>query len=249
MALPLVNVFSRPYEVWSMREATQDEMLRLYSENGYFQTTVKDKLQKVIDSNLKAAIHIIEAGADNGLENFIDEALNKSQHFKLMRNSMPQRTPDKIFNYQKKYPHCDFAEVDQVINKYGDILAEGQYLFHGGLWPNGLGNNFITDRPLSTSFCPQIALRNAEWGGKAYEANEINLFVLKVVNPRTKVFVMRIRGTNLGHEKEVLFSSGALLTLKRKTLIKEAYKVCKVVNGVDAIEKNVPAYVLEVDIS
>ena len=249
MTLPLINIFPYPYEVWSMRKATKNEMMKFYNENGYFTTEVKDKLTKVIDTPLEAAKHIIEVGADNGLENFIDKVLNTSQDFKVMRDSMPQRTPKEIFDYQKKYPHCNCVEVDQAINTHGDILAEGQYLFHGGLWPKASERQFITTRPFSTSFSPQVALRNAEWGGKAYDANEINLFVLKAVSPRTKVFVIRIRGTNMGHEKEILFSSGAQLTLQKKILVKKNYKVCKVINGVNTIEKEVPAYVLEVDIS
>jgi hypothetical protein len=248
VTLPLVNVFSQPYEVWSKRNATQDEMIDFYNANGYFIPEVKDKLQEVIDSHFKAAEYIIKVGADNDLEYFIDEALDKSQNFKLMRNRMPKRTPKEIFNYQKKYHNCNFIKVNQAINKYGDILHEGQYLFHGGLWPKN-SRKFKTDRPLSISFCPEVALRNALLGGKAYDANEINLFVLKAINPSTKVFVMRVKGTNLGHEKEILFSSGALLTLRSKRLVKENYRVCKVINGVNTVEKNVPAYVLEVDIS
>ena len=73
--------------------------------------------------------------------------------------------------------------------------------------------------------------------------------IRKVVNPQTKAFVLRVKGTNLGHEKEVLFSSEAVLTLRNKTLITNKYKVGKVINGGKTIKKHIPAYVLEIDIT
>ena len=78
---------------------------------------------------------------------------------------------------------------------------------------------------------------------------EIQLFVLKVVNPKTKVFAFRRKGTNLGHEKEVLFSSGAILTLCKKTLIQNDYNVAIAGNGGRILTKKVPAYLLEINIA
>jgi hypothetical protein len=94
-----------------------------------------------------------------------------------------------------------------------------------------------------------VALKNAEHRGKAYDSGEIQIFVCRVVNPVTKAFVFRHKGTCMGHEKEVLFKSGAKLVLRNKVLICSNYSVSKVVSGTHLPEKTVPAYVLEVDIS
>ena len=253
MSLPLVDIFSTPYEVWSRREATKDEMLKIFKEKGYFRSVVRDKLIEVIDTPLKAAKYIAKVGVDNELERFIDEMLDRSKAYKLMRQKMPSKTPKVLADYQKRYRKCDFREVDQAINSYGDLLAEGQYLFHGGLWPDHPDHmkiEFTTTRPLSTTFSPQVALLNAEFRGKAYDANRIDLFVLYVKNPKTKVFVFRRKGTMLGHEKEVLFASGATLVLKNRHLIRNDYTVTKVINGIHEVKKSeVPIYVLEVEIS
>jgi len=245
----IIDIFSTPYEVWSTREATRDEMLKIFKEKGYFLSVVRDRLIEVIDTPLKAAKYIAKVSIDDELERFIDEMLEHSDAYKLMRQKMPSKTPKGLADYQKRYSKCDFREVDQAINSYGDLLAEGQYLFHGGLWPDHMGTQFTTTRPLSTTFSPQVALQNAEFYGKAYDANRIDLFVLYVKNPKTKVFVFRRKGTMLGHEKEVLFASGATLVLKNRYLIRNDYSICKCIDGIRTVKKEVPIYVLEVEIS
>ncbi len=115
----------------------------------------------------------------------------------------------------------------------------------GGAWPSDSTGELVTNRPLSTTFCPQIALRNAEWKGKAHKQGRLDLFVLRVTEPRTKAFVFKRAGTNLGHENEILFATGAKLKKRSETMIHNQYMVG---HGSDA-KKEVPVYVLEVDIS
>ena len=168
-------------------------------------------------------------GADNALEHHINNALNSSANFKIWRQTMSRRTPIQLTNYQRKYIFDN--SVVQEINEIDCILSDGQFLFHGGCWmgENFIGAEYITSLPFSTSFCPQVALRNAEWGGKAYDAGVIDLLVLKVTQPYTRVFSYKIKGTDKGNEKEVLFSSGAKLKLIRSETIRCDYKVCKVI--------------------
>ncbi len=160
---------------------------------------------------------------------------------------MPSRTPGELSNYRNRFPRYDAALVDTEINNIGALLTDGQYLFHGGAWKSG--QQLITSAPFSTSLCPQVALRNAEHRGKAYDAGRIDLFALRVINPKTNVFVYRRRGADMGHENEVLFASGATLTLRHQTIIKSNYRVGKVVDAGRLVEKEVPASVLEIDIS
>ena len=245
--LPLVNVFETPYELWETRPQTQEEMI----QSGNFYQRVKVKLLVKLENHVDAAKHILIQVVDNQLESFIKDYLNISSHYKKMRSEMPSRTPKSLSDYQRKFQSSNFNQVSIDINNFGKNLNDGQYLFHGGLWPVTAGKSFITDRPFSTSFCPQIALRNAEWAGKAYDSNEVNLFVLRVTNPKTKTFCFKLNGTNKGHEAEVLFAAGAKLTLRSKILIKKngkAYKACSQIIG-RTLEKEIPFYMLEVDIS
>lgn len=246
--LPLVNTFEIPCELWETRNQTYEEMI----ESGDLHKIVKVRLEAKIENHLDAAKYILIKEVDRRLECFIKDSLNSSPDYRKMRREMPSQTPLSLSNYQRKFQSNTFEQVSADIKTYGKILSDGQYLFHGGLWPvTALGGCFVTDRPFSSSFCPQIAIRNAEWGGKAYDAGELNLFVLRATNPRTKTFCFRLNGTDKGHEAEVLFAAGAILTLRNKTLIKNngvAYKTCSQYIG-NVIKKEIPFYLLEVDIT
>ena len=245
--LPLVNVFEKPYELWDTRDQTAEEMM----QSGNFCERVKVKLNARIENHIEAAEHMLLKTADIQLERFIKDYLNNSIDFKNMRKEMPSQTPKSLSEFQRKFQSSSFRQVTRDINMIGKKLSEGQCLFHGGLWPREVGESFVTSRPFSTSFCPQIALRNAEWAGKAYDAGEINLLVIRVVNPQTNVFCFRIKGTQKGHEAEVLFATGAQLILRKKTLIKSnglAYNVCRQIPG-RTLEKQIPFFLVEADIS
>jgi len=221
VTLPLVDVFCPPYEKWEVRSPTIEEA----RASGNFHQQIKVRLKATIANAIDAAIYMGGVGADNGLSGFIDDALDNSVAYDIWRKAMPSKTPDALSRYQKFYPRCDFAKVSAEINALGHVLSEGQYLFHGGLWTGG--GRLITDRPLSTSFCPQVALRNAEHSGKAYDAGRIDLLVLRAVCPMTRVFAYKRKGTNLGHENEVLFAEGARLTVVKNVVVNDGYLAWK----------------------
>jgi len=158
---------------------------------------------------------------------------------------MPPKTPASLSDFQQNYPNYVASKVDAEINEIWYTPSHGQFLFHGGVWPNNSANTLVLSGPFSTSFCPQVALRNAEWKGKAYDDGQIDIFVLRVANPQTNVFAFRRKGTKMGNEKEVLFSSGAKLVLHNRTLIRNDYQVAKAHHST----KQVPVYVIEVEIS
>lgn len=230
MQLPVIDVFKKPYEIWKYRDATQEESIQNFSAYGYFIDKVPDKLIKKISNAYEAAVHMALVGADSALEKHIDDELDANDSFRVWRRSMPSKTPNQLTNYQRQ--HILNESISKVIKEIDCILTEGQFLFHGGCWWGGsIGSECTTSSPLSTSFCPQVALRNAEWAGKAYDAGVIDLLVLQVTNPVTRVFSYKIKGTNKGHEKEVLFSSGAKLKLIHSEVVRSDYRVCKVISG------------------
>ena len=244
MILPLVNNFVPPYEKWSTRQPTQQENLDCYQKNGHFLPFVNDRLEERVSTSLEAACYMARKGADNALESHIDTQLDNSSEYKFWRQCMPSKTPDAIRKFQQEYPKYDRYEVDSEINKNANLLSEGQFLFHGGLWPSS-SSHIKLNKPFSTSFCPQVALRNAEFRGKAYDAGQIDLFVIRVKNPKTNVFAYKRKGTRMGNEKEILFASGAEMTLQNRRLIRNDYLVGKW----NFPDKVVPIYVIEVDIS
>ncbi len=239
MNLPLVDTFSSPYEAWEERNATLNEVLA--AKNPHLRVRIRHIAS--ISSAYDAAVYMATVGADPGLGRFINAALDQSVAHKSWQQAMPPKTPDELSRYQKFYPHCNFQQVSEEIAAVGHLLSDGQSLFHAGLWPNG--SHLITDRPLSTTFCPQIALRNAAHQGKAYDASQIDLFVLKANNPRTKVFGYKRKGTNLGHENEVVFAAGAALSLTSTVTVNSNYPVGKY----GCPDKQIVVRVLGVDIS
>lgn len=239
MSLPLVDTFILPYEKWKTRDQTFEEM----QASGDFHRCIRVRLEATVANARDAAIYIGCVGADKGLGDFIDKALDNSAAYRGWRQAMPPKTPDPLSRYQKSYPQCDFTQVSAEIDAMGQVLSEGQCLFHAGLWPGG--DKLTTERPLSTSFCPQVALRNADHRGKGYEAGRIDLFVLRATSPKTKVFAYKRKGTNLGHENEVVFAKGADLALVSTDVVNTEYPAGKW----GCPDKRISVRVLTVDIS
>lgn len=243
MTLPLVDPFIQPYEAWTTRTPSVEEMKEIQKQTGKVSFHVNDQLIAKVNIGLEAAHYIGRVGADNGLGNHINDALDSNSSYAVWRRVMPSATPPGLKNYKSSYPAYNAAQVNSEIDVYGAFLSPGQVLFHAGLWPGG--KLLVTDRPLSTSFCPQVALRNAEHKGKAYDANRIDLIVVKVVDSATKAFAYMRKGLRLGHENEVLFAAGASLSLISQTLVRHDYPIC----NAHFSEKRVPLYVLEIDLS
>lgn len=242
VTLPLVDPYVQPYEAWTTRTPSIEEMQEIYRQTGKFSPHVNDRLIARVTTGLEAALHIGSVGADNGLGNHINAALDRDSSYVSWRRAMPSATPKGLKDYKSSYPAYDALQVNSEINLHGAFLSPGQVLFHAGVWPGGA--SLITNRPLSTSFCPQVALRNAEHMGKAYDAHRIDLFVLRVTASATKAFVYKRKGLGLGHENEVVFASGASLTLISQTLVRPDHPVGKA----HCATKRVPIYVLEIEL-
>jgi hypothetical protein len=204
---------------------------------------VKVSLLAAIGNGLAAAGHVAKACHGNGLGDHITTTLGRSSVYKAWRKVMPSKTPPEIARYQTDFRNSDLAAVSDEIDQCGDVLAAGQCLFHAGLWRGG--SSLVTDRPLSTSLCPQVAFQNALHRAKAYDAGRLDLWVLRVAQARTKAFVFKPNGSGFGHENEVLLASGAKLTVISETLIRQDFSVGK--GGSPTIL--IPTFVLEIDVS
>ncbi|MQA19322.1 hypothetical protein [Rugamonas rivuli] len=245
----VIDVFEKPYEVWSRRKTTVEEALELVKTQGLSILEAlepKDKLLEIVATHHEAAHRMLRVRADNGLEFHIDRALDESPAFRHLQGLMPQDVPQPLSEYQCSYPEYDKEMVDSAINTHGVKVAQGQFLFHGGEW-GVTGDTLTTSKPFSTSFCPQVALRNAEWRGKAFDAGRVDLMVVRVAQPATNTYVYSREGEH-GNEKEIVFASGAKLERVRETYVTDitAYKMHA---NLTQEEKVVPAYLVEVEIS
>ena len=240
----VVNPFDPPYEIWSERPMTPQEMLDYAKEFGHFASTIKNQLLGRISNPVEAAKHMVEEAVDEKLNSHLQDGIDSSSSYDSWRRAMPRQTPPAIAKYQKHFPDYDSSAVDDAIFQIDFRLPLGQALFHGGIWPNSSSNSLVTDRPLSTTLLPSVALRNAEHKGKAYHAGEIQLMVLTIRDLSIRSFVFRKSGTLLGHEHEVLLPSGIKLTIRNRICVREDYP-----SGLDGIRtKPIPGVVLEVDV-
>lgn len=245
--LPIVRPFAEPYDAWSYRMATHEEMMASVHA-GNLSLWVNDKLLARVTSEHEAAGHMASRGVDNGLEGHIDRRLAADAGFQQWLRAMPVTTPHALQTYQHEFPPDDFSQADQAIRMHGATLSPGQLLFHGGhlrFPPDGM---LVTQRPLSTTFCPQVALRSAEWRGKAYVAGQVDLNLLRVNSSETKAFIFDPNGSEKGHEKEVLFASGTTLILRSRQALRSDYTVCRATNHLRTEEKVVTVYLCEVDL-
>lgn len=241
----IVNVFANKYERWQTRSASLEELTDRVKNQGMSMADachIKTQLINLISTHSEAASYLLLEHADNGLAQHIEKALESSTEYRQLLKQMPKSTPKALTTYQSRFSDADIAQADNAIKAYGILISEGQILFHGGHWTSH-EPSIVTLHPFSTSFCPQVALRNAEWKGKAYNSGRIDLMVVRVTNPKTKAYVYNLRGKH-AHEKEVVFASGALLTRVRETFITNytAYSNYQ-------LTANVPAYVIEVEVS
>lgn len=230
MKIPLINQFHTPHQTININ-TPDDAVIYLLNKN-------RDIAERKI------------------LENYIKESLvNNLSDYKTARDMMNSRTPRILSSYQNHYStKINMTKVDKAITtaSNNNFLSDNQILFHGGQILNNInvGESFTTSRPLSTSLCPKKALHNGEHLGKYYNYNCVNLIILTVKNIQQPAFIFRISGTNKGDEKEVLIHSGAILKVVNKTLINSNYSVW----GYDSnrgysLEKQLPAYLIEADIS
>lgn len=246
----IVDVFLRSYERWSYRDATNEEFSSRLGAGLHLMEAmrVQDSREASVSTSFEAASYMLRTGSDDGLKNHIDQALAQSAEYAALRQHMPQPDPPALIAYQNRFTEEDMAAADIAIEQYGITLPDGQILFHGGFWQNPLDTMLTTSRPFSTSFCPQVALRNAEWKAKAYNAGEINLMVVRVHRPQTKAYILSLDGEK-GNEKEAVFASGAKLTLMNKTFICQSRVYGNWSSNGGSPSKEVPAFVLEVNIS
>lgn len=181
-------------------------------------------------------------GSNAEIANHIEDELENGSEFQAWRAAMSAPSSQILDDYQNNYhKNINFATVNSDILKYGVLLPDSQILFHGGNW-KGLPTAMTTCRPLSTTFCPQVAMREAENCGKAYKAGYIDLLYIKLDNPVTKAFVYAQSGTAQAHEKEVLFATGAKIKIGNRTRINRNYPTSEP-------NKTIISYLVEITLS
>lgn len=243
MNLPLVNVFTKVYIQYNYQEIPFEKRLSHFIDTKKMIRRARSGICFTISNPYTAAMHMCNVGADNGLAGHIEDSLEYDVNFKKMLSLMPNPMPQIFSDYKVTPKAVNSKELNKAILEIGMRLSTHQYLYHGGIWGEN-NKSIITQRPLSTSFCPQVAMRNAEHNDKAFNAGRIDLLVLMVVKPITPVFVYQEIYDTV-NEKEVLFASGARLKKRWEHKISEKYEV----SSINGQTKKISTYVVMVEIS
>lgn len=197
-----------------------------------------------ITSLLDAAQVLAFAGANGDIAWHIENELENGGEYANWRANMPSVTPQILLDYQQLYPlsQAQMAQANNEINNHGMMIPHDQILFHGGQW---MGKNTVTklSDPFATTFCPQVAMREAEHSGKAYKAGYIDLMVITVSDPQVKAFVFDMDEPEKGNELEVLFAAGATITVTSRTAMNFKYPVY------GNPEKEITTYLVEATLS
>ncbi|ASM00643.1 hypothetical protein JY446_08690 [Serratia marcescens] len=247
-----IDPFSLPLEIWEEREPTEVETDELLSRGEWRPCCqIKVKIDLILNSAHDAARLIAGNKDENRIDNHVISYLEKNMEYKKWRECMPHSTPKQLIDYQENYPPKDFEVINSLISKHGMLIPVGQALFHGGIWPldkmGGQVKSFLTNRVLSTSFCPKVALNNGDWRGKAYDAGRIDLMVITIKSIDKKAFVFSLDEGSHSHEMEVLFERGVQLSLVRSSTVNLHFKTCKSTSASDIDCKFIAVNVLQIE--
>ena len=199
MVLPLLNMFTAQQPVHTI--FTSHEMVMKGGCVGY-----EPSDPRFISSVEELLRLTVEFYGLNIVESYVSDWLKKDATISFWRQSMPSVVPHELAKYQSGNfnPHV----VDAEIKTIGAVLTPGQVLFHGGNLPQG-----TLPRQLSTTFCPNVAISESLWKGKADAIGQVNIYVITVQASNTCVYVYNQSRGKLSNEKEVLFASGAILSV------------------------------------
>lgn len=191
MTIPLINVLPITQNLPSQRA-------QILASNKINKLKVANTPDELIDAIVVSQL----------LANEYEQALASSQTYTAAKTAMPNlRQVPELRKYRTTYPNFCHSILEIEINNHGDILAKGQILYHGGTWPC-TGNSILTNKVLSTSLSPQVAMSH----GAAPTVNQI--WKITISSNYISAFVFNdVSNQSMAHEKEVLLSSNVTLTV------------------------------------
>lgn len=224
--LPVVNPYPFSYEDFD------------YMETFRAKIEGRDRVPSsvtVVRSSYEMARRAAACEGDNALPNRLKKVLSENEEYRYCINQMPHYYQEPIIGiYKNRYSPDDSWEVNEAILRIDWALGSGQVVFHGGRWPLGhspmQGDEFHTNRVLSTTLCPQVACLHIDYPSTQEEREEQSfvksgallpsngwdrrpdgcLWVLEVKKGSSiNSYFYKISGRgHLKHEMEVLLQAG-----------------------------------------
>jgi hypothetical protein len=215
--IPLINPYPMQQAPHSPMRIQQQE----YALNNGMHVNPLPELVSVFTPKEHVVCALHNFGS-NILPTLIKDKLANLEAYKDVLNSMPNLSAVVgLKNYRQKHPKHDETKVLGELKKFGLFLTSGQAVFHGGVFPKDTNNiplnSFVTDRPLSTSLCAQVASVHSLY----HKPN--NIWLIRIANnSKVKAFVYSndSRQTH-GHETEVLIEGGTPVKLQSTFQVKD----------------------------
>jgi len=141
--------------------------------------------------------------------NLLHDKLKQCYIYKSAVANCPNlKNVPNIHTYRVKYSKAILSGVNKEIQRHCKYLAKNQIIFHGGVWPASselkIGSVFQTNRPISTSLCPEVAYVHSKYhnGGQ--------IWVITISKERlAKAYIFKTTGNQKSkHEYEILLEEG-----------------------------------------
>lgn len=196
------------------------------------------KLRKVevIETPYELVISALNEANSSIISKFRDYIEAVRNYEKAKQHCHPLQDIPCSAEYQSHPERANIFFLNEEIKKKGVHLWGGQVVFHGGSCPDNPLDSFITNKPLSTSFCPSIASWHAyndrlgKWDPQKTSVPEETenpaIWILEISPfcPK-KAIIFPEGGANMADEMEVLFEEGIHIIPQRITTSQHYKKI------------------------
>jgi hypothetical protein len=164
-----------------------------------------------INNHLEFLLHTISNYSNSGAVNsFRCNLLSSSEFAEIKRLTPYLKDIPSINQYRNIQQRANLQNVDVEIKGFGSVLPAGQTIFHGGSL--SINKPFITSKPLSLTYCPEIALWHADNDLLPERNPNPVVWILKVDHDfDKKAVIFKKGGSNMANEFEVLIESGVTI--------------------------------------
>ncbi|QIH09766.1 MULTISPECIES: hypothetical protein [unclassified Pseudomonas] len=206
--LPLIDLYPISDDPPSPREVS---LYQAALQNGWPTRPLRE--QQTVSDARELVIHTLHNYSLSGIISELRRQLNAHPHLRQAKSEMPYlKDSEPLRQYQKGLDKFPLATLNDEVRRHGKLLAPRQVLFHGGSCGPADVRSFVTNRPLSTSLCPQIAAWHA-YNDQLPNTNPTPaIWILNAPYGNKKAVIYRKGGAGMENEQEVLIESGATIS-------------------------------------
>ncbi|NBF13250.1 hypothetical protein [Pseudomonas sp. Fl4BN1] len=175
--------------------------------------TVPLREQQTVTNARDFVLHTLKYFGGSGVVNEFRRQLKEHASLRQAKSAMPYlKDSVPLKRYQRGSSTVCLATLNDEVRRLGKPLAAGQVLFHGGSCHPREVASFTTSKPLSTSFCPQIAAWHAYHDLNPAPNPIPAIWILNAPYGNRKAVIYRKGAPGMENEQEVLIESGSTIT-------------------------------------